>query len=295
MTVEQSIEQDAAKAVAGSAESTDAGAGSRVEVSRFRAVLAALFLIFWCTFGALVMLVAKTLRLSLADSFPLFFHGVMCRLFALRPQVHGAPVSGVPTLFVANHISYMDVFVLGSLIPGAFVAKSEVAGWPVFGKLAKLQNTLFLERNATRAATQVDVVRDYLSSSGNLIMFPEGTSTPGIEVATFRSSLFAAAEGVTIQPVSVAYVDYDGESMSQRERDYYAWYLPDPRQPIPNRPFAAHFFEGLGLGRARVEVRFHAPSPPGEYDRKTRAKVCEQRVRSGLLESLGPAPMGESS
>jgi 1-acyl-sn-glycerol-3-phosphate acyltransferase len=114
----------------------------------------------------------------------------------------GAPTSDKPALYVANHISYLDVFVLGKVLRGSFAAKSEVASWPVFGSLAKLGSTLFLERNPWRAAKQIEMVRGHLQQRGSLIMFPEGTSGAGTQVMPFRSSLFAAADNVTVQPVS---------------------------------------------------------------------------------------------
>ena len=103
------------------------------------------------------MLFAKAFRLRLTESFPLLFHSLVCRLFSLQCEYVGAPTTDQPALYVSNHVSYLDVFVLGSVLRGSFVAKSEVASWPVLGKLAKLQNTLFLERNVHRAAEQIEV------------------------------------------------------------------------------------------------------------------------------------------
>ena len=266
-----------------------------VPISRLKMAVNVLLLVVWILLGALTMLVAKLTRWRwLEYSFPLLFHGQVSRLFGLQPEIGGEPISTVPTLFVANHVSYMDVFVLGKLIKGAFVAKSEVAGWPVFGKLAALQNTLFLERRAARAAEQVGVVQQHLATRGNLIMFPEGTSTSGDYVARFRSSLFAATQGVMIQPVSVVYSHLDGAPMTAAERDNYAWYLIDPAgQPgVNNKPFATHFVEGLGLGgfgrgKARVQVIFHKPlRMEGELTRKDVAKACEEAIRHGLHKTL---------
>ena len=92
-----------------------------------------------------------------------------------------------PTLFVANHCSYSDVMVLGSVIVGSFVAKAEVARWPIFGLLAKLQNTVFVERTGIRARAQRDGMIQRLAAGDNLILFPEGTSDDGntVGVAEF--------------------------------------------------------------------------------------------------------------
>ena len=259
----------------------------RLKINKFRASLGVLVLAVWCLVGALTMLVCKGLRLTWVRSFPLVFHGFVCRLFSMRVEYVGELDTSRPIMYVANHTSYLDVFVLGSLIRGAFVAKSEVASWPVFGKLAKLQNTMFLERRSQRAVSHIEQVHEHLHHESNLILFPEGTSTSGTWVAPFRSSLFAAAYGVKVQPVTVAYLDYDGVPMSQAERDHFAWYLPDPKQAIPNKPFVSHFFNGLGLRSSRVQVTFHKPILVAEAGRKEAAAACEQAVRQGLESALG--------
>ena len=250
-----------------------------------RAAASVLVLAFWCAFGTLMMLLARSFNLRLKEYFPLIFHGFVCKLFSLRCEPVGEPTMDKPVLYVSNHISYLDVFVLGSMIEGSFVAKSEVSSWPVFGKLAKLQNTLFLERNARRAVDQIATLRNHLQQEGNLIMFPEGTSTSGTYVAPFRSTLFAAAEGVTIQPVTVAYVGREGKPMTQDERDRYAWYLPNPKEhpKTPNQPFVAHFFAGLRQDPCTVKVLFHETVTLEAGDRKECALRCEALVRDGLV------------
>ncbi len=259
------------------------------KVNKIRAALAVPLVAVWCLIGAIAMLVCKGLGLSAVHRFPLLWHGFMCRLFSMRVEYEGELHTSRPTVYVANHTSYLDVFVLGAKLPGAFVAKSEVASWPVFGNLARLQNTLFLERKSQRAATQIEQVRDHLNEQSNIILFPEGTSTNGTWVAPFRSSLFAAAQGGHIQPVSVAYLDYDGKAMTQAQRDYYAWYLPDPSVPVPNTPFALHFFNALGLRPSRVKVTFHQPIPIQSGERKQAAAQSELAVRTGLNNLLQPS------
>lgn len=217
------------------------------------------------------------------------FHRGVQRIFNLRPVYSGRLRTETPTLYVANHVSYLDVFVLGSVLPGSFIAKSEVAGWPLFGQLARLQNTLFFERDTRRAVEQARIMQGLFADGRNLIFFPEGTSTPGAHVEPFKSSLFQAADGelqVPIQPVTIAYRDYDGEPMTQAERDYYAWYLP--------MTFLDHFVNALGLRPATVQVVFHEPVTVAEFgSRKACAAHCERAVRHGLDAVLhGDDPLG---
>ncbi len=245
-----------------------------------------MLLVLWIITMVSVRFVAVLLRVPGAHTLPMKFHRGVARLFNLQVTCQGELRTESPVIYVANHVSYLDVFVLGSFLPGSFIAKSEVAGWPVFGKLARLQNTLFFERNQRRAAEQVKTMREYLAGRNNLILFPEGTSTPGAHVEPFRSSLFAAAETVPdgvddvwIQPVTTAYCDYDGQPMSQAERDYYAWYLP--------MTFLPHFANAMGLRRAGVKLVFHEPVLMSDFEtRKACAQHCENVVRAGLETAL---------
>lgn len=254
----------------------------RARVSRMRMVLSALGLVLWCILIPLVYLLSRALGGPSAGPVHRTFHRGVAFLFGLQVQPIGTPRTDGGTIWVANHATYLDVFVLGSLLDASFVAKAEVANWPVLGKLAKLQDTFFFERNPRRSREQIERLRAHLASGHNLILFPEGTSTDGVRVQPFRSTLLAAAAGadVHVQPVSIAYTRYDGAPMAPADRDFYAWYLP--------MTFMPHFAYGMGLRRAEVEVRFGAPrSGTDETDRKALSRALENDVRSGLRASLG--------
>ena len=253
-----------------------------ISPSKPKTVLNATLLVFWIIFMVGLYYLSTWTGIGNRPGLIRTFHRGVARLFNLEIEYQGDLLADRPTLYLCNHVSYIDVFVLGSILPGSFIAKSEVAGWPVFGKLATYQNTLFFERKARRAAQQVEIMRQHLSEKSNLILFPEGTSTPGTHVEPFRSSLLAAAEAddVPLQPVTVAYTHYDGHRMDQDERDYYAWYIP--------MPFLSHFLDGLGLRRARAKVIFHEPVRVADFEsRKACARHCEEAVRSGLLDAIG--------
>lgn len=255
--------------------------------ARWKIALKVPALLLWM--GALALICASATLVSKRLGRPAptrlyrLFHTGMAGLFQLTTKVTGQICLHPNTLYVANHASYLDVFVLGSLIDGSFIAKSEVAGWPVFGKLAGIQNTLFLTRKSTRAVSQVEQLATRLKA-GRMVLFPEGTSTPGGHVEPFRSSLFAAGAQRNgpepkIQPVTVAYTHYAGKPMSQPERDRYAWYLP--------MTFGPHFLAALGLQAAQTSVVFHPAVTLSAFDsRKECATHCEEQVRAGLLSAL---------
>ena len=220
-------------------------------------------------------------RRSYAMKLPMFYHAVCCRIFGIHILVKGALSSTRPTLYVCNHISYLDIVVLGSLIPGSFVSRADLAKWPLFGLLAKLRRTVFIDRRNHRAAQHRDEISARLQAGGDLILFPEGTSDDGNSVLPFKSTLFdVAAQEVqgtplTVQPVSIAYTRLDGLPIGRALRPYYAWY--GAMKLIP------HAWRMLGLGHTSVLVEFHPPLTGAEFEsRKTLAAHCHRIISAGL-------------
>ena len=255
-----------------------------ISVSKIKLVISLFLLAVWMLLLVSTFMIARTLRLSIADALVTIFHTGVLRCFNLECIVEGAPVTARPTLYISNHISYLDIFALGSKLPGTFIAKSEVAKWPLFGVLAKLQGTLFIERKGQKVGDQIQQMQQHLQTVGNLFLFPEGTSNIGTFVAPFKSSFFQAAAGdqstVIIQPLTIAYTTYRNQPMNRRTRDYYAWYSP--------RKILNHFLNGLGLGRAQVKLIAHEPVRFESFEsRKDLSNHCEAVIRQGLLDAIG--------
>ncbi|MFK7732255.1 MAG: lysophospholipid acyltransferase family protein [Pseudomonadales bacterium] len=248
-----------------------------------RKLVAFFLLVVWGLFMVATFYVAKFLRYSDLDKIPRLFHRGCCVIFGIRVEIHGVLCQQQPCLYVGNHISYLDVFVLGGVVPGFFIAKSDVASWPVLGRLARLQNTLFFERDRRRAVVQIAIMKDHLREGGNLILFPEGTSTYGTSVKRFKSSLFQAAEidehDVAIQPMTVSYTKCRGKPMTAEFRDYFAWY--------DIMPFFSHFLGALGAPRVTAEIYFAAPVLVTDFEsRKACAAHCWSESQRMLTESL---------
>jgi lyso-ornithine lipid O-acyltransferase len=234
------------------------------------------------------------LRRRWTSTLPVFYHRWCCRILGLRIQVIGTPAAARPALFAANHISYTDITVLGSLLPGSFIAKAEVGKWPFFGWLAKLQRSVFVDRQMRSAAIQRDAIGDRLAAGDALILFPEGTSGDGNRVLPFKSALFAAAQSgedappVIVQPVSLAYVRLDGMPIRRLYRPFFAWY--------GTVDLAPHMWSMVGLGTVDVVVQFHPPAFLADCgSRKALAGYCHARVAGGLAGALfgRPQPMPE--
>lgn len=217
--------------------------------------------------------------------FPVWYHRRCCRLLGFRVVRRGKPVPEGPVLFVSNHCSYLDIMVLGSQIAASFVAKAEVARWPLFGTLAKLQRSVFVDRQSFRAVAQRQEMSARLEAGDSLILFPEGTSSDGNRVLPFKSSLLSVAElhpgdrPLTVQPISIAYTMLDGLPLGRYLRPFFAWY--------GDMDMVSHLWQWAGLGRLTVVVRFHDPVTIDQFDsRKALSEYCYDVVSRGLAEAL---------
>jgi 1-acyl-sn-glycerol-3-phosphate acyltransferase len=232
---------------------------------------------------------AVLLDLKLKHSLPLWYHQRCCRILGFRVESRGEQSRAHPTLYVCNHVSYLDIMVLGSLIEGSFVAKSEVARWPLFGWLAKLQRSVFIERRGHKAARHRDDLNHRLESDDDLILFPEGTSGDGNQVLPFKSALFSVAERrphdrpLLVQPVSIAYTRLDGVPMGRYLRPLFAWY--------GNMEMGSHIWQVAGLGWATVVVEFHPAVTIDAFGtRKMLSEYCQGQVAAGMSAALSGRP-----
>jgi 1-acyl-sn-glycerol-3-phosphate acyltransferase len=233
-----------------------------------------------------IQAVVLSLGLKWARSIPRYYHRICCSIIGLKLEVRGTMAGDGPVLFISNHTSYIDISVLGAVISGSFVAKAEVRKWPLYGTLARLQRTVFVERQAARqAARQRDLIAGRLADGDNLILFPEGTSNDGNRILPFKSALFSVAQAeidsrpVTVQPISIAYTRLDGMPMGRNLRPLVAWY--------GDMELGYHLWRMLGLGALTVVVEFHAPVSIAEFgSRKALAEHCHKVISHGLADAL---------
>ena len=194
------------------------------------------------------------------------------RLMGLRRVTVGQPMRGGGAL-VANHVSWLDIFVLNAGGCVVFVSKAEVAGWPGIGWLARATGTVFVTRDRHAAARDVALVRDRLALGQTLVFFPEGTSTDGQRVLPFKPTLFAPliAMGMPVQPVTLSYLAPQGAD----PRAYGWWGEMD---------FGPHLLSTLAHRRqGSVTVTYHAVrQTDAGTDRKHLAQNLTQDVKSAL-------------
>lgn len=221
---------------------------------------------------------------------PILFHRTACALIGVRITQVGERSREHPVLLLSNHASWLDISVLGAVAPVVFVAKSEVANWPVFGWLAKLQRTIFVERERRhKAGDAARAMGDRLLGGDVVVLFPEGTSSDGIRILPFRSALIGAVhhsigdqihhDRVTVQPVSIAYVRYGGVPVGRALRDKVAWYGETELVP--------HLMNMLASGAVDVTVSWGEAVGYGmKADRKQIARDAEAAVRRMTARAL---------
>ncbi|MGR3802331.1 lysophospholipid acyltransferase family protein [Marinibacterium profundimaris] len=188
---------------------------------------------------------------------------------------------------VANHSSWLDIFTLNAQQRVYFVSKAEVAGWPGIGWLARATGTVFIERDRRQARDHNRLFEDRLGAGHKLLFFPEGTSTDGLRVLPFRTTLFAAffaeplRDTTWIQPVTVRYRAPRG-----RPARFYGWW--------GEMDFGTDLLKILAQSpQGGVEVIHGTPLRVADFpDRKALARAAEEAVRAGLADAPGDSRAG---
>ncbi|MAY62802.1 MAG: 1-acyl-sn-glycerol-3-phosphate acyltransferase [Rhizobiales bacterium] len=220
---------------------------------------------------------------------PRRWHRIMAPALGLKVEVIGKPAADRPLMLASNHVSWKDIVVLGAVADVVYVAKSEVRDWPVFGWLARLQRSVFVERERRRTTgDQIGEMAKRLKAGEIVVLFPEGTTSDGNRTLPFKTSLFGAATAaipevpekrVTVQPVAICYVGVHGMPMGRYHRPIAAW--------PGDVALGPHLFRVLREGALEVEVRFGEPVMFDETtNRKAAAKLIETRIAALLAEGL---------
>jgi 1-acyl-sn-glycerol-3-phosphate acyltransferase len=231
---------------------------------------------------------AIALKRPLRRRIPVLYHRFVCRLLGIRVRLTGAPVSDRPLLIVANHSSWLDISIITSMAPVVFVAKSEIARWPFFGWLAKLQRSVFVERDRKQKTGAVNAeIAQRLAEGDPVLLFGEGTAGDGNRVLPFRTALIGAAgaalaaahERVWIQPLSIAYVSQQGIPLGRHLRPRAAWY--GKMKLVP------HIGGIARIGAIDVSVTWGEPvAYDAQADRKDLARKLESAIRGFTVAAL---------
>lgn len=254
----------------------------QIIVASLKFVLFAVLIIVAVPPQALILLFTKG---PLSRPIPMLWMKAVCFAFQIRVEVEGAPYRDGQVITMCNHLSYLDIPVVGSVIPDSFVSKSDVASWKLFGFLAGLRQTAYVIRGSADPVLASQGVEQRLQNGDNLIIYPEGTSTDGQEVIEFKRGVFARAidakiEHLKIQPLTLRVVLANGSPLkTQEDRDLYAWHngMDDSYE------LQHHLWDFAKSKGVTVHLTFHEPIDVKHYDdRKILAKDTHKAVSNGL-------------
>ena len=264
-------------------------------MAEIKAVLTILVLTLVSLFLIPLQWFAVKLGLSVQRKLPQIWHQIATRLVGIKIRQVGEPSCSRPLLITSNHASWVDITVIGSLMPLSFIAKSEVSGWPIFGLFAKLQRTVFVNRTKrTDTGKVANAIADRMASGDAMVLFAEGTSNDGNCVLPFRSALLGAATRalgdaedsvVWVQPLSIAYQGFYGLPMGRAHRPHVAWY--------GDMELAGHLWGIFTRGALDVVVCWGEPVLVDQTtDRKSLTRRLETDVRTMTVASLLQRPLG---
>ena len=220
---------------------------------------------------------------ALSRRLPVIWHKMVLRVVGVRVFKHGDLATGRPLMIVANHVSWSDILVLGSVGELCFIAKDEVRSWPGISWLSRLQRTVFVNRQRRReAGVQADTIAARLLSGDAMVLFAEGTTGNGNKLLPFKSALFGAPQmaleqsgldEIHIQPVAIAYNTLHGMPLGRYHQTYASW--PGDIELVP------HLKNFVLQGAFDVDVSFGKPIAfTAETRRKQVAAQTFGEVRS---------------
>ena len=272
---------------------------NRLLVRRLRATRRGIAVLLWTLLSLLVQAAMIGLPGRGKVVFARVYWAVMCRLVGLSvrmigPRPRRRSADGRAIVYVSNHSSWLDILVLGGRLEACFIAKEEVAGWPLISWIARLGRSVYVRRQRTSTARERDDMRLRLSGGDNLILFPEGTTSDGSRVLPFRSAFLSIAElpatadgrPPLVQPVSVVYDRLGYLPAGRNTRPLFAWY--------GDMDIGSHFWRLAQHRGLRATVLLHAPLDPADFpSRKALAQATWTAVADGaamLRQNRLPRP-----
>ncbi len=208
---------------------------------------------------------------------PIIFHKFLLKVLGIKLQIIGKPSNHKPLILTGNHCSYLDIIILSSVLPVCFVAKSEIKGWFLFGLLASLQNSVFIDRRNFKALDSLKNVSTNLSSNFAMIIFPEGTTNDGKKVLKFKTSLFKIFEDdstLGLQNFSLCYTHINSMPLDNRMRPSIAWY--------GDMSLITHLKRLMSYSSIEAKLKFHPIKNPDGMKRKILSEESRKQVIDGI-------------
>jgi len=186
---------------------------------------------------------------------------------------------------ISNHLTYLDGITLGSLFPVLFVSKREVKSWPLFGQMASLGATIFIDRSKkNKARDYVHTISDVLEDNVDVLVFPEGTSTDGKRLLPFQTVFFnpPIKSAKPILPIAISYLQIDNKKISEENKNLVYWY--------GKMPFLTHLWEVLKLRKITMKVKINHSIDSAKFKsdssgRKELSNLCHNVINKAIKGS----------
>ncbi|MAI29904.1 MAG: hypothetical protein CMP38_06830 [Rickettsiales bacterium] len=237
------------------------------------------FLIFLIIFALTpIQYILVKIKLRYRIYIPIIFHKILLRILGIKVKLIGQKISKRPLILAGNHTSYIDIIILGSIMPICFIAKNEIKSWFLFGFLAKLQNTIFIKRKNIKTLESIKNINKDLDSESAIVLFPEGTTNSGKKVLNFKSSLFNLFENnntLRLQNFSLCYTHVNNMPIDNRTRPQISWY--------GDMNIITHLLNFLKLSSVNATVVLHPAMSIKGLDRKAISMSSIKQVKEGIV------------
>ena len=216
-------------------------------------------------------------KMRLRKYIPIVFHKILLKILGVKVKLIGQNTSVRPLILAGNHTSYLDIIILGSIMPICFIAKEEIKYWFLFGFLAKMQNTIFIKRKNYKTLESLNSINRELNDKSAVVLFPEGTTNSGKKVLNFKSSLFNLFENnntLRLQNFSLCYTHVNDMPIDNRTRPQISWY--------GDMNIISHLSNFLKISCVHATVVFHPIIPLKGLDRKSISISSIRQVKKGI-------------
>ena len=212
---------------------------------------------------------------------PIIFHKILLKILGIKVKLIGKKTTIRPLILAGNHTSYIDIIILGSIMPICFIAKQEIKSWFLFGFLAKMQNTIFIKRKNFKTLENIKDINKYLDSNSAVVLFPEGTTNSGKKILKFKSSLFNLFESnntLRLQNFSLCYTHVNNMPIDNRTRPQVSWY--------GDMNIVSHLLNFLKLSSVNATIVLHPVMQIEQQDRKTISLISIKQVKEGIITAF---------
>ena len=216
-------------------------------------------------------------KMRLRKYIPIVFHKILLKILGVKVKLIGQNTRVRPLILAGNHTSYLDIIILGSIMPICFIAKDDIKHWFLFGFLAKMQNTIFIKRKNYKTLESLNSISKELDNKSAVVLFPEGTTNSGKKVLNFKSSLFNLFENnntLRLQNFSLCYTHVNDMPIDNRTRPQISWY--------GDMNIISHLSNFLKISCVNATVVFHPILPLKGLDRKSISVSSVKQVKQGI-------------